>query len=57
MDKKKPMNVLTLFNASYLFAETQWQFEQLLDEVQFLAALIQETQQLAHVEARGVLPD
>lgn len=54
---KKPMNVLTLFNASYLFAETQWQFEQLLDEVQFLAALIQETQQLAHVEARGVLPD
>lgn len=57
MDKKKPMNVLTLFNASYLFAEPQWQFEQLLDEVQFLAALIQETQQLAHVEAGGVLPD
>lgn len=51
------MNVLTLFNASYLFAEPQWQFEQLLDEVQFLAALIQETQQFAHVEAGGVLPD
>lgn len=42
---------------TFLFAEPQWQFEQLLDEVQFLAALIQETQQLAHVEARGVLPD
>lgn len=51
------MTALTLFTPSYLFAKTQWQFEQLFDEVQFLAALVQETQQLTHIEARGVLPD
>lgn len=54
--KEMPV-AMTLFTVSYLFAETQRQFEQLLDEVQFLAALIQETQQLAHIEASGVLPD
>lgn len=42
---------------SDLFAEAQGQFEQLLDEAQFLAALKQETQQLSHVEATRVLPE
>lgn len=40
---------------SHLFAEAQGQFEQLLYEAQLLAALIQETQQLTHVEAIRVL--
>lgn len=41
---------------SHLFAEAQGQFEQLLYEAQLLAALVQETQQLTHVETIRVLP-
>lgn len=41
----------------YLFIEAQGQLEQLLDEAQLLAAFIQETEQLSHVEAIRVLPE
>lgn len=41
---------------SHLLSDAQRKFEQLGDEAQLLAALIQEGQQLFHVEAIRVLP-